>query len=483
VIDCQQRRVTLLMLLHLIFQKMSDHRIFEKMIYKTNSQTGDPEIGNPRIKSLVLGGKDRGSLEKILDKQIEKLDEKDRFRINYSCMENSLSEWWKDKSAKECGDITGALQEKIMMLPIQCTNEDDALTLFQIINDRGKSLDDSDIFKARMYNAVPESDRGKFINRWDKMEEHESLFRVYMYISRSERNDTGKEIGLRKYMLENHLKDMSTLTQNYETIMEFLETCYWRMSNNDSSDNEKISAEEKIYWGILAAYPNVYWQYPLYVFLNKHMKREDDKFSLPKEQSEEYVGLMEETVRYCFIKGVHNSVNAIKDTIFRVCAAVYKGTDYTDEYRKNTSQKDIEEFCKQLKDSSYGKRYRKGLILLNSSLNSKQSREDYGRSLQSKYHIEHILPREYNHYDKWTDNQHEESIDKIGNLMPLEQKINIKAGNEFFSRKRKRYGKSKFQDALDLAEKGSEHWYPEDLEKRHVEALERLGRFFGIDIF
>lgn len=489
VIDGQQRLVTLLMLLHLIFQKMSDHKIFEKMIYKTNPQTGDPEKGNPRIKSLVLGGEDKSSLEKILDQKIEELGEKNRFRLNYKCMEDSLNEWWKDKSAKECGKITGALQEKIMMLPIQCTNEDDALTLFQIINDRGKPLDDSDIFKAKIYNAVHESNRGKFIERWDQMKRHESLFRVYMYISRSEKDNIGKEIKLRKYILENHLKDMETLAKSYETIMESLETCYWRMSNHDSSDNEKISAEEKIYWGILDAYPNVYWQYPLYVFLNKHMEREGDGFSLPTEYSEEYVKLMKETVRYCFIESVHNSVNAIKDTIFKVCVAVYKGADYADEYRENTSEKDIEEFRDQLKNSSYGKRYRKGLVLLNSSLNSKQNREDYGKGLQGKYHIEHILPREYHHYDNWTSEQHKISINKIGNLMPLEQKINIKASNEFFLRKveghkeGEGYKDSKFQDALDLAQKDPAHWYPEDLEKRHAEALKRLRKFFDSDTF
>jgi len=484
VIDGQQRLTTLLMLLHLIFQKMTDHTILEKMIYKTDLQTGDAEIGNPRIESLVLGRKDRNSLQKVLSGDIMELDEKDQFHFNYKCMEDFLDKWWRDKSAEQCKKITGVLQHNIMMLPIQCTNEDDALTLFQIINDRGKSLDDSDIFKAQIYNAVSDGDRREFINRWDKMEGHESLFRVYMYISRAEKNDTGTEIRLRKYMLENHLKDRDTLAQNYGTIMESLETCYWRMSNNNSSDNKKISAEENIYWGILASYPNVYWQYPLYVFLDRYMQRKDAGFCLSAEQSEEYVRLMRETVRYCLIRGVvYNRVNAIKDTIFKVCAAICKGTDYADAYRKNTSQEDIEKFYQSLEDSSYGKRYRKGLVLLNSFLNSRQNLEDYGTSLQGKWHIEHILPREYNHYDKWSDNQHEKSIDKIGNLMPLEQKINIKAGNEFFSRKKKEYKKSKFQDALDLAQKNSEHWYPEDLEKRHTEAIERLREFFDNDAF
>ncbi len=486
VIDGQQRLTTLLMFLNVMSQKAITYKTLKEKIYKKDRFTGDikdgkdGKYGEPRIESLVLAGKDKENLQKVLSGDLLELGEKNQFHLNYEHMQSLLDGWLKSKSADECASIMQTLLDNVVMLPIHCSSEDDALTLFQIINDRGKSLDDSDIFKAKIYHAVPQGDEGKFVVRWNKMKNHENLFRIYMHISRAEKKDIGKEIGLRKYMLKEHLEDKNTLSRDYETILESLEACHWRTNNHSSSD-ERISAEEDIYWAILARYPNVYWQYPLYVFLNKYMKRDENaNFFLPDEQSEEYIKLMKETVRYCFIRGVmHNSVNAIKDTIFKVCVAVQQGTDYVSKYRGDTD-KEIEEFHEKLKKSNLG-RYRKGLILLNSSLNDRQKRADFGSALQGKYHIEHILPKDYNNYDGWNDDMHKESINRIGNLMPLEKKINIKASNEFFSRKMEKYKESKFQDALDLSEKSSAHWYPDDLEERHTEALKRLQRFFDSD--
>ena len=190
---------------------------------------------------------------------------------------------------------------------------------------------------------------------------------------------------------------------------------------------------------------------------------------------------MKETVRYCFIRGlVHNSVSAIRDTIFKVCVAIESGDDFVNEYRKNLLSEDIEKFRQKIEnDSSYG-RYTRGLVLLNSFLNSRQDIPRYGDFIKKKIHIEHILPQDWNNYDCWNEESHRLNINKLGNLMPLEANINIKASNEFFSRKMKKYGNSQVQDASDLSVKKPARWYPCDFEKRHCESLCRLYTFFEI---
>ncbi len=476
VIDGQQRLITLLMLVKALFEKATTHTVLQKIIYKEDPKTGDPITGEPRIQSLVFTGTDGEDLRKILDGKASELGTKNLFRLNYELLQERLSEWWNGKTPDDREKIIEALQENIVMLPIQCSEEDDALTLFQTINDRGRPLDDSDIFKAKIYNAVPENDRKDFIARWNKIKEHEYLFRLYMHISRAGKNDTTKEIGLRKYMLAHHLNQQE-LGQSYKTIMNALEACYWLFENNSTQD-EKIGKEENIYWSIMETYPNMYWYYPLHVFLHKYMKREGNSFDLPKEHRDEYLKLMKETVRYFFIKGVvHNAVNTVKDTTSKVCVAIDQGKNYADEYRKNIDKKELEIFYKKLADSDCG-RYAKGLVFLNSSLNHEQKRAEYGKALQGKIHIEHILPWDWNNYGKWTVNSHGQHINNIGNLMPLEEKINISASNEFFSRKMERYKKSKIQDALDLSTKDPADWYPEDVKQRQEEARKRLGDFF-----
>ena len=71
------------------------------------------------------------------------------------------------------------------------------------------------------------------------------------------------------------------------------------------------------------------------------------------------------------------------------------------------------------------------------------------------------------------------NIDKLGNLILIEKKKNIQASNEFFQRKKTIYKNSKVQDVKDLTK--IENWYPEDLEKRHKEVMQRLENFFKGD--
>lgn len=480
VIDGQQRLTTLLMLIKTLFDKASTYTILLQHLYKVDPKTGVADRNSPRLESRVLGDNDRESFIKVLagDLPDEKKRKKNPFFANYTLLENLLAEWWENKDPDRRGKIITALRDKVVLLPIVCDSADDALTLFQIVNDRGKPLADSDIFKAKLYKAASEDERESFMTRWEAIDSHEDMFRIYMHILRANdgKGDTSKEKNLREY-INSHL-GKATPSSKWGCIMNALEGCY-HVRNNSSSDNEWMQAEENIYWGILKTYPNVYWQYPLHVFLHKHMKREDDTFILPKEQHEEYAALLQDTARYFFVKAVvHNSVNVVKDVTFRVCADIAQGRDYAKQYRANADEKDMKVFEEKLKSSDLG-RCRKGLVLLAASLNPAQSRADYGNFIQRvRVDIEHILPKKWNNYDKWDEESYGEHLNTLGNLMPLEKKQNIKASNEFFGHKQEEYGKSKVQDALDLAKKDPSVWYPEDVVKRHDESLNRLREFF-----
>ena len=226
----------------------------------------------------------------------------------------------------------------------------------------------------------------------------------------------------------------------------------------------------------------------MFVFLHKHGKHEEDEFSIDERTKSKFLTLIKETVKYCFIKGVaDNNVNTIKDTIFKVCAAINEEASYLQEYNNNIENK-LDECTRKLKKNDYGVRYRKGLVLLASFLNSNQDNKEYLKTLEEKHNIEHILPKKWCNYDKWTTESHAENIDKLGNLVLLEKSLNIKASNEFFQRKKEIYKievpdkntvPSKVQDVKDLTK--IENWYPEDLEKRHKEVIQRLENFFKGD--
>lgn len=243
----------------------------------------------------------------------------------------------------------------------------------------------------------------------------------------------------------------------------------------DIERNWAPNAQINILWNILYTYPNYYWNFPLYVFLHKYGEFDGESFELPDERNDEFLQLLELTVKYFFVKGVvYNSVNYVKDAVFKACVAIEAENDYLEEYSK-ISEEDIVSFSLRIKNKQYG-RYLRGLVLLAAYLNPKQDMDDFNDFLIETYHIEHILPKKWNNYDGWNEKTWGDDLNSLGNLVPLEYRLNINAKNEFFSRKKEYYKDSKIQDALDLL--SLDDWNPTILHQIQDEKEKRLKGFF-----
>ena len=223
-----------------------------------------------RVVSKVEIHQDQENLNKlILD---DNPDTRSKHYKNFKYLLSQIDEWRKTKDADELDKLINTLLKKVVLLPIRCENEDDALTIFQTINDRGQPLEDSDIFKAKLYSAAKEVQKEKeFINRWNALEDHKWLFRVYMHVLRAKNEDIGNEKALRAYFQEegkNRLRDYNDVMKHLE-IYNFIYTKYWE-------ESDEVCA----WWRILKAYPNLYWNYPLCVFLDKYGEYSNDEFSI-----------------------------------------------------------------------------------------------------------------------------------------------------------------------------------------------------------
>ncbi len=467
VIDGQQRLTTLLLLIKALFEKAGSYTELEICLKKADKRDRKKLKNELRVVSKVEVKEDQKNLEKLI--LHNNREGKSQQNKNFECLIKKLEEWQNstDRDSEKLNELIDTLLDKVVLLPIRCENEDDALSIFQTINDRGMSLDDSDIFKAQLYSkAKKERKEKEFVKRWGALKDHLWLFRIHMHIQRAEDNIIAKEKALRAYFQEkgkDRLKDYNVIMKSLETYYNIIE--YW-----------KKPYEIDIWWKILETYPNQYYNYPLFVFLHEHRNRKEDVFSIDKKTETKFLTLVKETVKYCFINGLaYNNVNTIKDTIFKVCKAIYAKEDYLSIY-KDKFQKEFEDCKRKLENNDYG-RYRKGLVLLASFLNKKQNNEEYLDTLNN-YNIEHIMPRKCLNYLKiWTEDLYKEKLDKLGNLIPLEKKKNIQASNKYFINKKTIYEDSKVQDVRNLSAK-IEHWRPDDLETRHQEVMRRLKKFF-----
>ena len=110
--------------------------------------------------------------------------------------------------------FTEFLLDNVSLLPIEMGGEtilearNKALTIFETINNRGKNLQDADIFKARLYsNAASQNKEADFNARWralkDKKDalniDFDELFRCYYHIIRGQNGTLTAEGKLRDF--------------------------------------------------------------------------------------------------------------------------------------------------------------------------------------------------------------------------------------------------------------------------------------------
>ena len=461
VIDGQQRLTTLLLLIRALFDNAGTVKALEECL-KTKDTLSSELTNNIRLNSDVIEN-DKKNLEQII-LQGHCDDKNSRLYINYDMFKNKISDWKQGKTSDELNKLILTFLDNVVLLPILCETEDDALNIFETINNRGLSLSDADIFKSKLYAGIDSSKRGEFIDEWNDLDDQEDLFRILMYICRAQENDISREKGLRSYF-----SSKTGRLQNTGNVMASLKKINAIIDTKTGIYNDSL-------WNILESYPNQYWRYPLYVFLHKYLIwKKDGELFLPEEHYEEYKKLVMLTTAYYFIKGVvYNSVNTVKDTTFKVCAKIEHCDNYLSEYIENM-RNDLKTFYNNLESADLG-RCKRGIILLSGFLNESQSVEDfYDLILNSNIEIEHILPRKWSDNNDWDEQKAKEVMETLGNLAPFEKKLNISASNEFFKKKKKAYKESKFADIKDLSK--LDKWDYNEVKLREKNIISRIKSF------
>jgi len=461
VIDGQQRLTTLLLLIRALFDNAVTVKALEECL-KIKDKLSSELTNNIRLNSDVIEN-DKKNLEKIiLEGRCD--DENSRLYINYDMFKKKISDWKQGKISDELNKLILTFLDNVVLLPILCETEDDALNIFETINNRGLSLSDADIFKSKLYAGIESSKRSEFIDEWNELYDQEDLFRILMYICRAQENDISREKGLRSYF-----SSKTGRLQNPGDVMASLKKINAIIDTKTGIYNDSL-------WNILENYPNQYWRYPLYVFLHKYLIwKKDGELYLPEEYYEEYKKLVMLTTAYYFVKGVvYNSVNTVKDTTFKVCAKIENNDNYLSEYIDNMGN-DLKIFYDKLKSADLG-RCKRGIILLSGFLNKSQSVEDfYDLILNSSIEIEHILPRKWSDNNDWDEQEAKEVMETLGNLAPFEKKLNISASNEFFKKKKKAYEESKFADIKDLVK--LDKWDYDEVKIREENIINRIKSF------
>lgn len=481
IIDGQQRITSFTLLLRAFYRKLEEMNQDEETsnlkskiapcIWKVARLSGKVEDKkNIHISSEVATEVDNETFHKILETGDADENKRDNYSENYDFFLKKCNEY-AERNPMKWKELCITILENCVILPIKCNTQDTALTIFSTLNDRGLPLADSDILKAQIYkNYSSEKERKDFTEKWKELTEIceqnkdniiDSIFRYYTHILRARANDSSREIGLRKFYAQNKYERL----KQPELMQEIIDLArFWRQINLKPCDEigYKISDEARKYLQCLNHYPNEYWKYVVSVFFIRN--KESDTFD------EDFKKVLKSLIAFLFSKFIGQpTVNIIKDDIYKFYNSLYKENKLVFSYTFN------EDSLKQQMGSFSSSRISRALLLLDAYLNPKQE-----RLIDSNFDIEHIFPKKWQdtNYNGWIEQDAKIFLEKFGNKVVCERKLNILAGNGYFGNKKSKYKNSKIANVLDLADYPKNDWIKADIEIRENDFKNRLINFF-----
>lgn len=482
IIDGQQRITSLFLLLRAIYTKLvatpesertAEANNFigkiEPTIWRTDKLTGTVDFKNILLTSRVVNNEGNEILRAILESGKTDENAKDNYSRNYRYFQKLFDRHSTENPLMIYQFIYAVLNQAIL-LPITADTQDTALTIFSTLNDRGLPLSDADIFKAKIYNQLEVEAKKVFIERWKDLDEQatdanesiQQLFYYNMFYYRALDQDTNTTTpGVRKYYAANKFERLYK-KELLDTLFIILNP--WKVINKgEEIEGEAWTKNNKIKQtlDILTSYPNEFWKYPVVIYYVCYRNEENFETRFARFLNKL---LMELMTKYLMMP----TINAVKPDILKLNSAIvasnipifeFKTVDVTqlEPYIHNPNRNAVRMLLKTL------------------------AYEHQDELLPTKWEIEHIFPQKWqtNYFPKESDSTIKEKIEHIGNKLPLEKKLNIVAGNGYFSKKKKEYMVSKIAITNTMGRSEVMEWNLDSIMKRDLRISDEMAEIFA----
>lgn len=443
VIDGQQRLTTLMLLLRAFYTRyrnMKDElsattrKNIEQCIWKTD-EFDKPDMNALKIDSEVATDKDKQEFLDILKTGTAEDRQKSRYAVNYRYFQKRIDQFLEEYPSYFAHLPTRILNNCIL-LPIEAESQDTALRIFSTLNDRGKPLSDSDIFKAQFYKFYTSiGKKDAFIDRWKQLEDQcekiyhpltgtpmDEAFTRYMYYERAKQGlKSSTTEALRKFY-ERHGYALLKKEETFENIIDL--TDFWLDVENQSVDRFSDRILRKLF--VLNYAPNGMWTYFVSVY---YLSNRDGEGKLEEEKFGEFLSKI---TGFIWAYAVTNpGVNALRTPVYAEMVNVVNSQPVT--------FKDYRFDMQQVTNAFNNYVFSNNRAITKAMLTWWAYKDDAQEllSLESVLEIEHIFARKRQENEKSLSNPR--SLEALGNKALLEKRINIRAADYKFQDKIKYY--------------------------------------------
>lgn len=461
IIDGQQRLTTLMLMLRAFYSKfgnmkddnaVSTSEDIAKCIWKTD-EFGKPDKNKLKIDSEVSTDEDKEEFLSLLKSGNIADSQKSRYTKTYRFFQEKINEFLSEYPSYFAYLPTRILNNCIL-LPIEAESQDTALRIFSTLNDRGKPLSDTDIFKAQFYKFYSKQDRKEeFINRWKEIEgicqdifdapsgsPMDELFTRYMYYERAKQ---GIKLTTTEALRKFYEKDKYAILKrdevlgNLEALLSFWRSVY---NQDDNFFSDRILKR----FAVLKYAPNGMWTYLVSVYFMQY-KDQDNML----EEKEFYMFLDKITAFIWAYAFMRPGVNALRSPTYPEMIKIVNGQEVNFEDYKF----DVDSVCNVIENYVFSN----GRPITKSMLAWWAYNDDEQPVILSNVvlEIEHIFSRKRQENECTLSDKN--SLESLGNKVLLEKNINIRASDYRFTDKKKYYqgftdDKGKYKEATKVKE-------------------------------
>lgn len=443
IIDGQQRLTTLMLLLrafYSFFGNMKDDNSkktaedISKCIWKTD-EFGTPDTNKLKIDSEVTSDDDKHEFLSILKTGIVEDSQKSAYARNYRFFTEQINTFLVQYPTY-FAYLPNRLMNNCILLPIEAESQETALRIFSTLNDRGKPLSDTDIFKAQFYKYYKENDKkDEFIKRWKQLEEisdkifssvsgssMDELFTRYMYYERAKmKNKNTTTEALRKF----YEKDGYSLLKKDETLtnLEVLASFWVNVAEQDDSVfSDKVLKN----LSVLNYAPNGMWAYLTSVYF---MQNKDSNGMLEDKSFGEF---LDKIIAFIWAYAIMRpGVNALRTPVYPELINIVNNQQVSfNDYKFDES--DVKLALENYLFTN-GRPITKSMLAWWMYTNDKQDLF----LLDTKVEIEHIYAKKRQENENGLTDKR--NLESLGNKALLEKAINICASDYRFIDKLKYY--------------------------------------------